>query len=320
MIVFKGKVDEIFTFLKTSVLETENENSESKPDERGIGTKAENSVKPTKPPKGKVDEIFGPINQKVDDELLNSLIKVNIEETTKVTQAVLPGMLKRKKGYCEYWFWCYECIPSDPLYVYRSVFEMVVCCGSYSLVVSATFNRSRATTCTGQPNLANALSIKLANKAITPEDAATMQSAENMALSHIHKAGPAAVMQSAASVNRNRGLHQVTEDQHFTVSEPNWLTKPSPQKMRMQVIPGGVAAKAQGAASQNARTRRDEEKTKLGDVLTDASSLLPKDKVVTREDAEEVIEAEIRNQLELATYPGGVAASMAAAARLNQNK
>ncbi|KAM0072475.1 putative Late embryogenesis abundant protein, SMP subgroup [Helianthus debilis subsp. tardiflorus] len=43
---------------------------------------------------------------------------------------------------------------------------------------------------------------------------------------------------------------------------------------RMQVIPGGVAAKAQGAASQNARTRHDEEKTKLGDVLTDASSLL----------------------------------------------
>ncbi|KAM0006531.1 putative Late embryogenesis abundant protein, SMP subgroup [Helianthus debilis subsp. tardiflorus] len=43
---------------------------------------------------------------------------------------------------------------------------------------------------------------------------------------------------------------------------------------RVQVIPGGVAAKAQGAASQNARTRHDEEKTKLGDVLMDASSLL----------------------------------------------
>ncbi|KAJ0737007.1 putative Late embryogenesis abundant protein, SMP subgroup [Helianthus annuus] len=88
----------------------------------------------------------------------------------------------------------------------------------------------------------------------------------------------------------------------------------------MEVIPGGVAAKAQGAASQNARTMCDEKKTKLGDVLTDASSLLPEDKVVTREDAEGVIGAEIRNQPELATYPGGVAASMAAAARLNQNK
>ncbi|KAJ0746393.1 putative very-long-chain 3-oxoacyl-CoA reductase [Helianthus annuus] len=80
------------------------------------GTRAENSVKLTKPPKGKVHEIFGPINEKVDDELLNSLIKVNVDETTKVTQAVLLGTLKRKKGYCEYWFWCYECIPSDPLY------------------------------------------------------------------------------------------------------------------------------------------------------------------------------------------------------------
>ncbi|KAF5776197.1 putative Late embryogenesis abundant protein, SMP subgroup [Helianthus annuus] len=204
----------------------------------------------------------------------------------------------------------------------------------------------------------------MANKAITPEDAATVQSAENMALGHIHKGGPAAVMQSAASVNRNRGLHQVTGDQHFTVSEPKLpgntsipislksggedlvtvgealeavalsaTEKPVEQSdaaaiqaaevratRRMQVIPGGVVAKAQGAASQNARTRRDEEKTKLGDVLTDASSVLPKDKMVTREDAKGVIRAEIRNQPELATYPGGVAASMAAAARLNQNK
>ncbi|KAM0008246.1 putative Late embryogenesis abundant protein, SMP subgroup [Helianthus debilis subsp. tardiflorus] len=205
---------------------------------------------------------------------------------------------------------------------------------------------------------------------ITPEDAATVQSAENMALGHIHKGGPAAVMQSAASVNRNRGLHQVTGDQHFTVSEPKLpvvgqyvhptsapvslksgaedlvtmgealeaaalsaAEKPVEQSdaaaiqatevratRRMQVIPGGVVAKAQGAASQNAQTRRDEEKTKLGDVLTNASSVLPKDKVVTREDAKGVIRAEIRNQPELATYPGGVVASMAVAARLNQNR
>ncbi|KAM0015890.1 putative Late embryogenesis abundant protein, SMP subgroup [Helianthus debilis subsp. tardiflorus] len=212
------------------------------------------------------------------------------------------------------------------------------------------------------------VSGELANKAITPEDAATMQSAENMALGHTHKGGPAAVMQSAASVNRNRGLHQATGDQHVTVSDAEVVgqyvhptsapvslknggedlvtigealeaaglsaaEKPVEQSDaaaiqaaevratgRMEVIPGGVAAKAQGAASQNARTMCDEKKTKLGDVLTDASSLLPEDKVVTRVDAEGVIGAEIRNQPELATYPGGVAASMAAAARLNQNK
>ncbi|MFS8022368.1 putative Late embryogenesis abundant protein, SMP subgroup [Helianthus anomalus] len=146
----------------------------------------------------------------------------------------------------------------------------------------------------------------MATKAITPEDAAAVQSAENMAVGHIHKGGPATVMQSAASVNRNRGLHQVTGDQHFTVSEPKLpvvgqyvhptsapvslksggeglvtmgealeaaalsaAEKPVEQSdaaaiqaaevratKHMQVIPGGVVAKAHGAASQNARTRR----------------------------------------------------------------
>lgn len=38
---------------------------------------------------------------------------------------------------------------------------------------------------------------------------------------------------------------------------------------------------------------------------------------MTREDAEGVIGAEVRNNPDLATYPGGVSASMAAAARLN---
>lgn len=54
--------------------------------------------------------------------------------------------------------------------------------------------------------------------------------------------------------------------------------------------------------------------------IQDASTMLPRDKVVTRVDAEGVIAAEIRNQPELSTYPGGVAASIAAAARLNQSK
>lgn len=52
----------------------------------------------------------------------------------------------------------------------------------------------------------------------------------------------------------------------------------------------------------------------------DASSLLPKGKAVTREDAEVVVAAEIGNQPGMLTHPDGVAASMAAAAQLNQNK
>ena len=50
-----------------------------------------------------------------------------------------------------------------------------------------------------------------------------------------------------------------------------------------------------------------------------ASAKLPADKVVTRQDAQGVVNAELRNSPNVATHPGGVAASMAAAARLNEN-
>ncbi|PIN14565.1 hypothetical protein CDL12_12799 [Handroanthus impetiginosus] len=86
------------------------------------------------------------------------------------------------------------------------------------------------------------------------------------------------------------------------------------------VVPGGVAAEAQSAAAHNLRTARDEDKTKLGDVLTDATAKLTDDKPVTREDAEGVIAAEFRNNPDMATHPGGVAASVVAAARLNKEK
>ncbi|KAI3962003.1 hypothetical protein MKX01_021886 [Papaver californicum] len=88
---------------------------------------------------------------------------------------------------------------------------------------------------------------------------------------------------------------------------------------RNVITPGGVAAAAQAAATFNARVSRDEEKTTLGDVLTDAAVKLPADKEVTRRDAEGVVSAEMRNNPNLVTHPGGVAASVAAAARLNQD-
>lgn len=52
--------------------------------------------------------------------------------------------------------------------------------------------------------------------------------------------------------------------------------------------------------------------------MQNARAKLPSDKLVTRRDAEGVISAEIRNDPNLCTRPGGVAASVAAAARLNQ--
>ncbi|KAI3928946.1 hypothetical protein MKW92_018587 [Papaver armeniacum] len=88
---------------------------------------------------------------------------------------------------------------------------------------------------------------------------------------------------------------------------------------RNVITPGGVAAAAQAAATYNTRVARDEDKTTLGDVLTDAALKLPADKEATPRDAEGVVGAEMRNNPNLVTHPGGVAASVVAAARLNQN-
>lgn len=53
----------------------------------------------------------------VDEKLLGDLIKINVEGTTKVTQVVLPGMLKRKKGaIVNIGSGAAIVIPSDPLY------------------------------------------------------------------------------------------------------------------------------------------------------------------------------------------------------------
>ncbi|KAK3190058.1 hypothetical protein Dsin_029619 [Dipteronia sinensis] len=85
------------------------------------------------------------------------------------------------------------------------------------------------------------------------------------------------------------------------------------------IIPGGLAASAQSAAAHNESVYRYEDKIKLGAVLTGATRKLAADKAATRQDAEGVVSAELRNNPNVATHPGGVAASVAAAARLNEN-
>lgn len=225
----------------------------------------------------------------------------------------------------------------------------------------------------------------LANKPITPQDAADMQTAENLVLGETQKGGPAALMQTSAAINKNHGLvgHFDYKDQGIAITETeyaghrivtesvggevvgkyvrtNLASSPAPAKFsddavtvgealeasalsaggkpvdegdaaaihaaeiratgRMQAVPGGVAAKAQAAAAHNIGTIREENKTKLGDILADAKSRLPKDKPATRVDAEGVIAAETRNKPDLATYPGGVASAVAAAAKVNQEK
>ncbi|KAK3193760.1 hypothetical protein Dsin_025070 [Dipteronia sinensis] len=86
-----------------------------------------------------------------------------------------------------------------------------------------------------------------------------------------------------------------------------------------EMKPGGIGATAQSAATHNERTHFLGAKTTISDVLADASTKLCDDKTVTREDAEGVISAEIKNKPSMRTTPGGVGASMAAAARINQN-
>lgn len=231
---------------------------------------------------------------------------------------------------------------------------------------------------------------KLASQPITQQDASALQSAENLVIGETRKGGPAAVMQSAADRNINRGVvgqddvSEVVSHEGVTVSQADFggysvvteaiggqvvgqYGRPSEVKMTEpgsalerdaitigealeataisagdkpvdagdaaaiqaaevratglgQVVPGGVGAEAQSAAAHNVVVTRDEEKTKLGEVLADATLKLPGDKPVTKEDAEGVICAEVRNKPDMATHPGGVAASVAAAARLNQEK
>ncbi|KAL2612445.1 hypothetical protein R1flu_024137 [Riccia fluitans] len=84
-------------------------------------------------------------------------------------------------------------------------------------------------------------------------------------------------------------------------------------------IKGGVGSVAQSAAELNQRVVNPNEKTTLADVLTDATVALPADKVVTREDAEKIIQAELRHKPPSeGIAEGGVGAAIAAAAELNE--
>ncbi|KAE8077053.1 hypothetical protein FH972_015658 [Carpinus fangiana] len=232
------------------------------------------------------------------------------------------------------------------------------------------------------------VSGQLSSKPIAPQDAAMMQTAENMVMGQTQKGGPAAVMQAAATRNERAGLvghrefSDVAGDQGVCVTEIDApgrriitesvagqvvgkYVQPAPvEQVAVEVIqqstitigealeasaqsaenkavnqsdasaiqvaemratgtnvitPGGLAATAQSAATYNARIDRDEDKIKLGDVLTGATTKLAADKSATRQDAEGVVNAELRNNSNLATHPGGVAASVAAAAMLNEN-
>ncbi|MCE0481044.1 hypothetical protein HAX54_038441 [Datura stramonium] len=144
---------------------------------------------------------------------------------------------------------------------------------------------------------------------------------EHRTYGHISKGGPASVMQSAANQNEragfithqdvnaaaNQGVSITDTDQtgNRMMTEPQWITVTLPQYRAAEVREPPVAPTLYLMALL---------------LQLDASSKLPSDKAVTRKDAEGVIGAELRNDPNLCTHPGGVAASIAAAARLNQNR
>ena len=58
---------------------------------------------------------------------------------------------------------------------------------------------------------------------------------------------------------------------------------------------------------------------KISTFWQDATLMLPRDKAVTREDADMVVDSELRNNPDMTTTPGGVGDAMAAAARRNRH-
>ncbi|CAN1285371.1 Late embryogenesis abundant protein 31 [Linum perenne] len=123
---------------------------------------------------------------------------------------------------------------------------------------------------------------ELAEKAVAPRDAAMMQTAENTLTGHTQKGGAAAVMQSAADKNERAGF--VTHEDVTNVADDLGVSASEID------FPTGKSVITESVGGQ----------------------------VATRKDAEGVAGAEMRNDPYLTTHPTGVAASVAAAARINQ--
>lgn len=77
---------------------------------------------------------------------------------------------------------------------------------------------------------------------------------------------------------------------------------------------GGLAATAQATAELNPRVN-DVGKTTLSNILLAASEDLTADKAVMREDAERIVEAEVRGSPHVSPRSGGIGEAMQAVAK-----
>ncbi|KAL3517590.1 hypothetical protein ACH5RR_020179 [Cinchona calisaya] len=172
----------------------------------------------------------------------------------------------------------------------------------------------------------------LAKKSVAPKDAAAKQEAENMILGHTQKDGPAALVQSAADINERRGVvghtqaTSVIRDEGVTISEAEISGRRIITEGRYwwRVTIGEALEAAGHSAGEKVVDEGDAAAIQAAEFRAtgrgrDATTKLVDDKPVTREDAEKVIGPETRNRPDLSTHPGVVAASVAAAARVNKD-
>ncbi|EOA14893.1 hypothetical protein CARUB_v10028222mg [Capsella rubella] len=80
---------------------------------------------------------------------------------------------------------------------------------------------------------------------------------------------------------------------------------------------GGVTAVASEAVARNEKIDKKGEKTNLQDVIAETDVKVTRDKSVSSEDAEAVVQAELNHSHRI--IPGGVAESVAAAYKLNHD-
>ncbi|EAY91850.1 hypothetical protein OsI_13495 [Oryza sativa Indica Group] len=180
------------------------------------------------------------------------------------------------------------------------------------------------------------VSGELAGQPVAPRDAAKLQSAEEAVLGEAQKGGPAAAMQSAAAINARAGhvgRAQVTgaiADEGVAVAVAE--TELPGRRVVTESVAGQVVARLatppRVVATQPSGSL-DKDAVTIGRALEwrprpprrrGARGKLPADKAATREDAERVPSAEVRNRPDMATTPGGVADAVTAAARLNQER
>lgn len=165
------------------------------------------------------------------------------------------------------------------------------------------------------------VSGELASKPIMPKDAALMQATENQALGQTQKGGPAAVMQSAATVNITAGLFNrddisdVARDQGMSVSETKVganrvITECVGRQVVGQFVEPDVPMATPGSAL-------DRDAITIGEALEASALTQAGDKPVDQSDAAAIQAAEMKATGKNETESGGLGATAQSAATRN---